>query len=147
MITIERVANLPTGVWGRAMEDGKRIAWTLEQPWRDNKPFRSCIPAGQYVLTPFDGAKYKNTFAFYNPDLNVHIVNQEFGRYACVIHSANVVDELQGCVAFGKDLSVINGQWAITNSKETTHMILEKIRQNVQHRINIVWQPEGANYK
>lgn len=147
MIKIERVSNLPTGVFGRVMENGKQIAFSIEQPWRGNKPFRSCIPAGEYVLTPFDGSKYKDTFAFYNTDLNVHITNQEFGRYACVIHSANTADELQGCMAFGKDLTVINGKWGVNYSKATTLMILDKIRKGVQHKIQITWNIEGTFYE
>jgi len=140
MISIERFCASPMGVFGEVMENGHHIAYSIEQPWNDNIPFHSCIPAGQYSLVNHDGTKYKNTFVFFAPELDVHLSKHDTGRYACVMHPANRAQELSGCMAFGASLSCLNGEWAVSRSRDTTYNVIEKLRKTKQHGIIISWR-------
>ena len=58
------------GVFGRVR--GVPFAChTVEQPWRGNAPFVSCIPEGLYQLVPVTSPRFGRTFALVNPELRV----------------------------------------------------------------------------
>ena len=65
---------------------------TLELPWKDNKEDVSCIPTGTY--------KYKKWFS---PHFNRTVLRLENvpNRTNILIHPANYVSELRGCIAVG----------------------------------------------
>jgi len=91
----------------------KFMCHTLERAWKDNMPFLSCIPTGEYRVARDDKGKYK-----YYRLLNVE------DRTDIELHPANWPYELAGCIALGdsrkhmktKDGSVQEG---VTNSKDT----------------------------
>jgi hypothetical protein len=89
---------------------------TLELPWRDNKRSISCIPPGVYTVVRRDSAKFKDHF---------HIKDVP-GRDFILIHPANYVTELRGCIAPGKTHQDINGDGVkdITSSKDTLRGLL-----------------------
>lgn len=64
---------------------------TIERPWLDNKNFVSCIPEGVYRVKPFSSHD--------NP--NVWEICDVTKRSGVLIHSANWVDQLKGCIAPG----------------------------------------------
>jgi len=79
---------------------GRYSLATVEQPWNDNVPFKSCVPVGFYHLAPHDGTKYRKTWAL----VGEHVSAQEemnVARYTCVLHVANAATEVQGCIAPG----------------------------------------------
>lgn len=89
-----------------------RVLYTLEKPlilssqWRGGKPFESCVPFGTYELIPHNGNKYKNVFALVNHGLGVYHHKHERAnrtdRYGILIHVANWVSQLEGCIAVGQ---------------------------------------------
>ena len=66
--------------------------FTLERPWRNNKPYISCIPSGQYPMKRDKTGKHR----CYR--LEDEIVTP---RSAIEIHVASNVDNLQGCIGLG----------------------------------------------
>lgn len=83
---------------------------TLERPWIAdvNSPGgaagRSCVPVGTYSLEPHDSEAHPKTWALVNRDLGViHEPDPTMpnARVACLIHPANFVYELRGCIAPG----------------------------------------------
>lgn len=105
----------------------------VEQPWKDNRPFVSCIPAGDYELVPFSSNKFGDTFAFHNPELNVYAQMEDRvdnnQRYACLFHAANRFDQLQGCLAPGSSLGYIPmadkpNVWGVRKSKRALEALL-----------------------
>lgn len=52
----------------------------MEPPWRDNRPNRSCIPPGEYAVTPHVSPRYGRCLA----------VREVPGRSHILIHAGNV---------------------------------------------------------
>ena len=116
------------GTFGAWYDDsGAFICHSMERPWLNNSPFTSCVPEGTYGLEPYHSSKFGDTYALVNHDLGVGILEGESDRYAILIHSANWVEQLQGCIAPGTDLTVLNGKWAISASRNALKKIIELI--------------------
>lgn len=109
-IEIYRSKKLSTleATYGSLAFNGILVAYTVELPWKDNIPGKSCIPEGKYELHPHDSLKHPLVVSFHNPLLNVYaepvlVPAGVHGRTDCLIHSANFVSELEGCLAPGVD--------------------------------------------
>jgi uncharacterized protein DUF5675 len=94
---------------------------TLERPWIPDpdtdtdlagKEYESCVPDGEYVLRPHYSNTYPEAtdrwaYALVSPALGVYYSDteipkgQRYGRSKVLIHPANYVRELQGCIAPG----------------------------------------------
>ncbi len=81
---------------------------SLERPWVPGPPGGtkgvSCVPTGLYRLQRHDTEAHPRSFAIVNEDLGVYhlaVPPGKQGRTACLIHVANFVQELRGCIALG----------------------------------------------
>lgn len=134
------------GVFGRVR--GVPFAChTVEQPWRGNAPFVSCIPEGLYQLAPVTSPRFARTYALVNPELRVFAsqadCERDGDRYACLIHAANRASELQGCIAPGESEGVIGGEWAVLRSGITLTKLLAYIGERNIKQIHITrYAPE-----
>jgi hypothetical protein len=88
--------------------------YTLELPWKDNQQNISCIPPGRYAITPRWSKKYKD---------HIHILDVP-GREWILIHEANFVSQLRGCIAVGRARIDINGD----GLKDVTSSIATKMQ-------------------
>lgn len=79
--------------------------YTIEQPWRNNQQGHSCVPAGVYELVGYTSPKHGDTWQLHNPALNIYGRGPvpPGGRSFCEIHSANWAEQLEGCIALGKE--------------------------------------------
>ncbi|MBD3630528.1 DUF5675 family protein [Cyclobacterium sp.] len=93
------------------------FCFTLELPWKDNQQNISCIPEGRYKVKKRSSQKYGN---------HLHILDVP-GRSWILIHEANFVSQLRGCIAIGKARADINGDGLedVTESVKTKHALLE----------------------
>lgn len=82
----------------------------LERPWVPDpkgpagQPGRSCVPVGTYALELHDTEAHPKTWALVNRKLGVihePDASMPHARVACLIHPANFVYELRGCLAPG----------------------------------------------
>ncbi len=101
------------------------ILHTLERPWKDNDPDTSCIPEGVYTCIPHG----------WEPDTAVHMkkvweITNVPNRSAILIHPANLVSQLRGCVAAGLESGEINGLPAVLNSKAAIGELQSIIGEN-----------------
>jgi hypothetical protein len=102
----------------------------IELPDRGNQRQISCIPSG----------KYKG-LAITRPNGKYAIILQEVpNRTAILIHSANYVRQLQGCIAPGSDFQDIDkdGIIDVINSNKTMELIERHIRLGEDCLINII---------
>ena len=89
---------------------------TLELPYKDNAQDISSIPKGDYKVVKRWSEKYKDHFHILNVPNRSHIL----------IHQANYVRELRGCIAVGKDFRDIDfdGSLDTINSRRTLEELL-----------------------
>ncbi|MFO7825431.1 MAG: DUF5675 family protein [Cyclobacterium sp.] len=93
------------------------FCFTLELPWKENQNFISCIPSGRYKVKKRYSKKY---------GWHLHILGVP-GRTWILIHEANFVRELLGCIAIGKNRADIDGDGLkdVTESVKTKQALLE----------------------
>ena len=105
-VYLHRVLSSDNGTFGVLIYNDRPICVTCEDPWRDNKVGESCIPLGEYKVTPHSGVKYKN----------VWIINGVKGRSAILLHAGNTTKDTLGCVLAGEYFTDFNGIPGIANS-------------------------------
>ena len=94
----------PDGTNGELLHNNKRVCFTIELPWLDNKQKLSCIPEGRYELTKRYSQRYKHHV----------IVNDVDGRTLILIHAFNdALKESKGCIA---PVSICTGEGKGNNS-------------------------------
>jgi hypothetical protein len=123
------------------------ICQTLERPWlkhdtyRAGTPFKSCIPAGDYGLEPFQSGKFGNTYALENADLGVFShkgqCERPGDRYGILIHVANWVNELQGCIAPGQRRSPQDKPNMLHNSRIAMADLLDELAHDEVNLLRI----------
>jgi hypothetical protein len=91
--------------------------FTLELPWRNNERKVSCIPTGEYDIVTRWSQKYTN---------HLHILDVP-NRDFILIHEANFVRQLEGCIAVGRRRIDIDGDGLIdvTESVKTKMELLK----------------------
>ena len=102
-LTLTRFAYLEACVLGRITMEFHLPIYTLERPWRFNQVQTSCIPEGDYLLKPHKSEKFPAAWE----------VTGVSGRTAILIHPANAVKELQGCIAPGLEYSILKAPNAL----------------------------------
>lgn len=114
VLRLVRFAYTPQGTFGRLLVGGKEF-FTVERPWKDNEKNKSCIPEGQYTLRQRDsGVVSRSTGGAYSRGWEVTGVES---RSFIMIHPGNTIDDLEGCIAPGKALSVLSGKWSVSSSR------------------------------
>lgn len=102
----------------KAYDDQKEVfeCNTLELPDKDNQRNISCIPVGVYTATKHKSPTHGECF-------KIHSVP---GRDHILIHVANYVSQLRGCVAVGLNFADINkdGHLDVTSSRKTLKRML-----------------------
>ena len=109
-IKLKRTKYLFSETLGEGSVGGFKFV-TLELPWKNNQRKVSCIPPGTYKGVKRTSPKY---------GLHVHILDVP-GRDLILMHNANFVTQLEGCVAVGEAIKDINadGTVDIANSVKT----------------------------
>lgn len=98
-VTINRTeTDLQTGTYGNLSTDSGFECYTLERPNEGDHP---CIPAGIYQVEMRPHPIHGNCYEI----LDVP------GRTAILIHSANIYQQLLGCVAPGRSIQTMDIFW------------------------------------
>lgn len=109
-IVLERLPTTPAATLG-FLTFPKHTLCTIERPWipvdehKGGRPFESCVPAGLYDLRPHTRSSGAQVLALENHDLSVYYSESEVpiegGRYLILIHVANWVKDVVGCIGPG----------------------------------------------
>lgn len=122
-----RVVKAPDLTYGVLLNpDGYPVCLMLERPWKDNQTGISCIPEGRYLAQRYNSPTKGEVWELQNtgPRSNIEI------------HPANLVSELEGCLAPGREFGSINGIHAIMGSR-LAFMDLENSTGNKDFWLNI----------
>ncbi len=113
-------AYLDNGTFGKMYHKGEFICYTLERPWLSNKPFVSCVPPGEYKMCKHVSPKFGDCFYFENSDLGVELNGLAIRTYI-LMHPANYVSQLQGCISVG--LRQPKYRWGVADSKKAMTLV------------------------
>ena len=105
---LSRVATNDSGTFGVLSWEGQPFAVSLEDKWRHNKKFMSCIPAGTYTCRRIHSPKFGDTFQVMNVQ----------GRSHILFHKGNTTDDTEGCILIGEEFGVLTGEPAVLSSKK-----------------------------
>ena len=89
-----RSSETPFGTFGSLLTDkGHPLILTLENPWRNNEPYVSCIPVGSYAFNRHLSPKFGETFIVEGVEDRTHIL----------FHRGNQHTDTHGCVLTGEE--------------------------------------------
>lgn len=94
--------------------------FTLENPWKFNKPYISCIPKGSYTVAPFSGNKYKDVYQVLDVPKRTHIL----------FHSGNIEMDTQGCILLGLSAGRLEGHNAVLQSRAAVDILRDTVKDN-----------------
>lgn len=92
---IIRQPSTEQGTFGEWLDNnGDHLCYTVELPWNDNEPDKSCIPLDTYTFNQYESPKHGQ----------VWIVQNVAGRSNIEIHTANFWFQLLGCIGVGDSI-------------------------------------------
>ena len=126
--------------YGKAITEGllrfgSESLFTLERPWQSGAPgglpFESCIPDGLYTLRPHERGNGDKVVALVAPELGVYYRKEDrtngVGRYLILIHSANWVEQVVGCIAPGIVRTIAENKVMVRSSRVAVAKIMKYI--------------------
>lgn len=113
---------------------------TVERPWLGNQASVSCIPEGVYTLRKRRSGVVERTTG--GQFLEGWEVTGVLGRTYIMIHPANTMDQLEGCIAPGLSTGVLPGkdgdpQWAVLNSFAAFKMLMEDLEEHDEWTLDV----------
>jgi hypothetical protein len=148
-LTLQRTSQTSGGTIGMMMLPDSEL-YTLELPWvpeagfPGGAPDKSCVPAGIYQLALHDTARHPKSFALVNRALGViHEPDPAFpnARVACLIHIANFIRDLEGCIGVG----TATGDNCVLNSVIAYGEFTQAVPWVAGHTLTIWNPPTGAS--
>jgi hypothetical protein len=114
------------------------LPWVYEADFPGGAPSRSCVPEGIYELALHDTPKHPTSFALVNPELGViHEPDADLpnARVACLIHIANFIQDLQGCIGVG---TIFGDVCTVMNSRIAYDEFLAEVPWVAGHTLSIL---------
>lgn len=110
-VVLRRRESSDHGTFGKLFVDDK-VFFTGELPWRENLANISCIPAGTYKCIWSSSPRFRR---------KLYLLTPTDPRTGVRMHSANLCGDralgyfaqLNGCIALGKKLGLMDGQKAV----------------------------------
>lgn len=122
---ITRFCYSPMGTFSKC-EIGGKTFYFCEPPWKDNKPFVSCIPEGTYG---FRRDTTGQSVGFELTDVP--------GRTEIEIHVGNTIRNTEGCLVIGKQLGFVQGHWAVQNSRAAMREFMNILSKEMPSKVEI----------
>lgn len=126
ILFLKRFSFTPFGIFSVLEENNIPVILCGELPWKDNKPFVSCVPAGKHNLARFFSPRFK---------MWTYVLTDVVGRDKCMFHPANTfVDDpntlkdekqLDGCIATGLRFNWFENVLGLAESKIAHNIFME----------------------
>ena len=119
LVKLNRTLSKPDGMFGMIL-CGNTKWFTCERPWLNNQHGISCIPKGTYTVkwNFFPRAK--------KFDYMVQNVPKRDGIF---IHSANFPYQVEGCIALGTSIGVMDGKRGVFGSVTAVRQFNEALNK------------------
>lgn len=122
VITIERFCYAPQGTFGH-LSYKEFSCYTVERPWKNNEPFVSCIPDGEYTCEWYDSPRFGRTLAIIGGTVSL-FPSPQHDRSAILFHVGNWPHNFEGCIGLGRNFTCINGKLGVSSSASTVEAFL-----------------------
>lgn len=139
-LVLERFSYAPTGTFG-TLRCGDKEFYTCERPWLSNQEGKSCIPEGVYSL----GKRYspmmkRTTGGEFEEGWEVQDVPN---RTFIMIHPANFVQQLKGCISLGLGFQIIPDKQgiyrqAVTSSRSAVREFMNYMERSNEWDLHII---------
>ena len=128
-LILRRYLDTKKMTFGEFEYKGKKLKiFSLERPNKNNANSVSCVPAGLYSLVQHSSSKHPNTFALVGETVSHYKSDKK--RSTILIHPANFVNELEGCISCGKSITYIGNKIGVLKSRVATNYIINIINSN-----------------
>lgn len=127
-IELVRFCYAPEGTFG-LLTYKEFSCFTVEQPWRDNRPYRSCIPDGEYNVKWHDSPKFGRTLAVEGGTVSLY-PSDSHERSAILFHAGNWPTDFEGCIGPGETFACIRGKMGVSSSRVTLEEFFDHIGNN-----------------
>jgi len=140
VLHLERYCYSETETEGRLyLPEHDDFLYTLERCWiagpAGGMPFESCVPDGEYELIEYERQNGDHVYALRNTDLGVYFTKQDRGtregRYKILIHSANWVEQIVGCIAPGLVRTIADNRRMVRSSRRAVAQIMAHKRTSI----------------
>ena len=126
--------NGPYGRFSELSVQG-RTFYGVERPWKNNVPYKSCVPLGEYKLvwapTTTQVPLQFDKHTWYMVGDTVSLRESDKLRWGCAWHIGNFDQDLQGCLAPGSSLGYARHKktgtynWCVNRSGDTMIDLLQ----------------------
>ncbi|MHC5541432.1 DUF5675 family protein [Singulisphaera rosea] len=112
-VFLDRFKSDDNGTFGMMILEGQYLCHTCEDPWKNNAPNQSCIPAGKYSVVKYSSPKFPGVWRVENVP----------NRSGILIHNGNNIIDTEGCILVGDSIGYIDGLPSVLNSRKTLAML------------------------
>lgn len=116
---LERFAYHPEATLGK-LTIGDHKFMVAERPWRNNQPYVSCVPIGEYICERYQSPKFGDTFQL------MHVPDRTY----ILFHVGNYPEkDSHGCLLLGE--KIMAGKPAVSSSRVAVNRFM-KLLKDVQ---------------
>lgn len=126
IIELERRGYFDNGTFGILKSNGFQCV-TVEEVWRNNQRSISCIPIGVYPIRRGKYPRHGECFEV----LNVP------NRTSILIHPANTIDDIEGCIGPGERFGMVKDKWAVLQSTSAYQRFMNFMTGVVEAKLRI----------
>lgn len=134
-IVLKRFISTDKGTFG-VLTVGDKSFFTVEKPWDNNTPYKSCVPSGEYTLVPHGVYGKDGQVLCMIGEGVTHYETPESKRFACLIHTANYESDVVGCIGLGKGYL---GNM-VTSSRTSIKEFYDMVSPKEKHNLIITWE-------
>lgn len=127
-VSLFRFKKSNQGTLGKLQTESGFTCYTLELPWKENKPNMSCIPTGEYITKIRLSPRFGKTYWVSNVPNRSYILIHS-GNYAgdsSIGYKTNV----NGCILLGTTYGTLQKQLAVLNSRIAIRRFMEIMNNN-----------------
>lgn len=133
-LSIMRVGKSDLGIFGVMRQGQVPFALTLELPWRENQENISSIPAGTYLCQRIVSPHFGDVFEVTNVPGRTHVL----------VHKANFLTDLKGCIGVGERFDGPVTAPFLSESKKGFDQYMALVADVDAFRLTIVDVSEGG---
>ena len=119
--------SLESGTFGVWIVNTSVLCVTLERPDRQNAKNISSIPAGQYMCKRVMSPRFGDTFE----------VCDVVDRTDILLHPANLISDLKGCIGLGEKYGKIDSKRGILSSRAAFNEFMEAMIEYDEFHLTI----------